>query len=605
MSQSVLLMCKKTIILDYYMNRIILLLSLVLSAMTAHAQLPRWVVPPILDSINVKVDGALFESKSGKETSLWTMDGERLYTTSLRILPFQDGVATVFSPESNTLSGFVDLSGNFTPLGDMIPAYGRTSFEDGYILGFEKEKYIRYDRTGKRTVYDSKTKHPFPFSDGYAPLINIAESGKAKDSFYSYEKADGSEIEYKYIQGDKTKEIELSQIRFLSGVNKDVKGVAVIKDKLYLFSPETELFEPFLWGDEESEKKRHLTLQGSYDQYFLNPPTDSVVITAKYGNNQIATLNFDSALMPVSFDFDGELITFKKPSDSRTVYETSLSTYGNRPYGLSMDGTKVLPEQFEDVGLMYGNRALVRKDGKWGIIEIIPTLGYSVRINKGEDIAFRHRKFETQIRLDLPSVISAKDAKIDIPEKSKCEIDRTSRETKDTESGNFVTYHCTLYIPESLPDTITPIVYEPVKVSYDGISLFDSSLSVNAWHLKHYNVDPIDSETTIEKGVATFTININTQRIAGEGDFSFELLFEAEDVAVEYEKLSETRYKLVVSNLQEGNNNLSILVKEKDCPASVFPFEIFYTKPVPRKKEKEAVLIRKKQPAVPDMLLDV
>ena len=53
----------------------------------------------------------------------------------------------------------------------------------------------------------------------------------------------------------------------------------------------------------------------------------------------------------------------------------------------------------------------------------------------------------------------------------------------------------------------------------------------------------------------------------------------------------------MVSNLLEGNNNLNILVTEKGCPASVFPFEVFYTKPVPKKKKKEEVVVRKKSPA--------
>lgn len=71
---------------------------------------------------------------------------------------------------------------------------------------------------------------------------------------------------------------------------------------------------------------------------------------------------------------------------------------------------------------MYGNKAFVKRNGLWGVIEIIPALNYSLKINKGEDVAFRHQKFETQIRLDLPTIISAKDARIDIPANSGCVI---------------------------------------------------------------------------------------------------------------------------------------------------------------------------------------
>ena len=59
---------------------------------------------------------------------------------------------------------------------------------------------------------------------------------------------------------------------------------------------------------------------------------------------------------------------------------------------------------------------------------------------------------------------------------------------------------------------------------------------------------------------------------------------------LKYEKISETRYKCIVSNLQEGENNLNIFVTEKGCPPSIFPFEITYQK----KRKQEAVVIRKR-----------
>ena len=63
------------------------------------------------------------------------------------------------------------------------------------------------------------------------------------------------------------------------------------------------------------------------------------------------------------------------------------------------------------------------------------------------------------------------------------------------------------------------------------------------------------------------------------------------------DKLSETRRKFTVSNLKEGSNSLNIYVIETGCPASVFPFEIYYSKPVPKKKKKEEVIVRKKDTA--------
>jgi len=565
------------------------------SLFIANAQLPKWMIPPTNDTIYIKVDYCLLQTIENGKSSLWTMDGQMLYSTSNTILPFKDGVATVINAREHTIKGLVDTVGKFTGLPDISIAYDNPYFENGFLIGKDKDSVVFYKKDGTKAKMPYAVK-AYPFHRGFAPYLTYDQIEKKKGPHYAYYKANG-DIRYVITDDGESKSIDPKNIDFLSGIGTNGKGVAVIKNKLYWFVPETESFEPFLCGTEESEKKRHLSLAKDYEEYFLNLPSDSIVIQAKYGKNKMATLKFNNELLPSSFSFDDEdNLIFEVPKEKTVDYSSQISIFGNDPFGLSVNSKQALPAQFKNVGRRYGNKAFVKLNDKWGVVEIIPDLKYSLKINKGEDVAFRHQKFETQIRLDLPVAISAKDARIDIPEKTGCLIDKTSRETKDTESGNYVIYNCVLNIPESLPDTITSITYSPVTVSYDGIRLFEIPLSVKAWHLKYYNVDPIDSETSITNGIASFTININAQKNVGENDYPFEVKIEADDVNVEYEKLSETRYKCMVSNLKEGDNNLNIIVTEKGCPPSVFPFELFYTKPV--RKKKEAIIVRKKTPEV-------
>ena len=562
-----------------------------------YAQLPKWVINPVNDTIFVKVDDCLLQSMADGQSALWSMDGKMLYNTDNTILPFKDDVATVLSKDKTRIVGVVDLTGKFISLPNLPIAYGNPYFEDGFLISEEESGFVYYRKDGSKANFPAVIES-YPFHRGYAPYLTYENMEKMKDPHYGYFKANEQAMSYSIVSNGSTKPVEEKDIDFLSSIGANGKGVAVIKNKLYWFVPETETFEPFLWGNEESLKKRHLNLDGNYEQYFLNLPKDTIEIRAKYGKDQYAMLLFDKELVPARFEFADDVLTFKTPDAEDFKYSTELSPLGNGPFGLNYKAEQAIPEQFEAIGLMYGKRALVKADGKWGIIEILPDISYSLKLNKGEDIAFRHQKFETQIRLDLPAQISAKEARIDIPEETGCLIDKTSRETKDTESGNFVTYDCVLNIPESLPDTITTITYSPIQVSYEGISLFDKPISVKAWHLKYYNVDPIDTETTISDGVASFTININAQKNVGENDYPFDVKIAADSVIVEYEKISETRYKCTVANLKEGENNLNILVTEKGCPASVFHFEITYKKPVPKKKQKEEVIIRKKSSEV-------
>lgn len=578
------------------MKRILVLLGSMVFGISAYAQLARWVIPPSYDSLAVKIDNNLLSTDSAGTTTLWTLDGKSLFSTREQIQPYKEGVATVIKKDGDLIVGFVDVSGKFISLPNIQIAYDNPSFNDGFLIYRDNDGYGYYQKNGIKASFP-RTVVSYPFHQGYAPYLTYAQLEKKKDPHYGYHIANAQPLFYKIYANGEEKDFDPRELSFLSGIAPNGKGVAVIKNKLYWFSTTTGAFEPLLWGDEESEKKRHLILDGDYEQYFLKLPPDGVEIRAKYGKKQIALLNFDKELVPTQFTFDNENVVFEHKISSPIKYATRLSSYGDtNNLGLSMNSKKVLPQQFEAVGLMYGDRAFVKQHGKWGVVEIIPDIAFHLQVNKGEDIAFRHQKFETQIRIDLPAHISAKEARIDIQESIGCTIDKTSRETRDTESGNFVLYNCTLNIPPSLPDTITEITYFPIAVSYDGISMFDMPLKVKAWHLKYYNVDPIDSETTIDNGVASFTININAQRNVGEGDYPFEVKIEADSITVDYEKISETRYKCTIYNLQDGKNNLNIFVTEKGCPSSVFPFEIMYVRPVPKKKTKESVVIRKKSP---------
>ncbi len=580
------------------MKNLFIMLTSVMLCLNAQAQLPKWIIPPVNDTIYVKMDERLLQCDAGGKSSLWTMNGTKLYSTDNTIMPFRDGVATIVKKGAGMITGFVDTTGRFTALPNLPVAFGSPYFENGFLPYLTADGYGFYGKDGMKAYYPQAVK-AFPFHHGYSPYFTFDQMEKKKDPHYAYRKADGKELQYRISTEGGVRTVDPKNIQFLSGIGADGRGVAAIKDKLYWFIPETETFEPFLWGDGDSEKKRHLRLTGDYERYLLNLPADTVLILAKYGKDDRACLKFDKENLPVVFTFHDRELRFKEQAPEPFSYRAELTSYGPGPYGLSRETREMLPAQFEQTGLMYDNKALVKTDGKWGLIEIIPDSEFSLKLNKNEDIAFRHQKFETQIRLDLPPEISAKYARIDIPESTGCVIDKTSRETKDTESGNFVTYDCVLSIPEALPDTITTITYSPVRVSYDGIDLFEVPISVKAWHFKSYNVDPIESETSISNGLASFTININAQRNVGENDYPFEVRIEADSVGVEYEKLSETRYKCLVSNLQEGVNNLNILVTEKGCPSSVFPFEIYYTRPVPKRKQKEEVVVRKKSPRVP------
>lgn len=583
------------------MKKLLLILLGTISAAAGQAQMPVWLIPPTSDTIFVKLDDHLLQSVEGGTSKLWTMDGKLVYSTDNTILQFKNGAATVVDKDNGRIVGFVNPDGDFTSLPRLSVAFDNPFFEDGFLTALDHNEVVYYDLSGSKRVVPY-AERAYPFHNGYAPYLSYIQPEKKKDPYYSYYTVDGDFVNFQMtdIKGD-IKKVEPTQIEFLSGISSTGKGVGVIKGKVYWINPSRRMFEPFLWGNLDSDKKRHLTLVGDYERYLMNLPSDSVEIVVKYGKNQTAVLKFDDELVPVSFTFEDDVVTFPEETVKTTIYPSNISSFSkgsgkNTLYGLAYKDKKVLPDQFSMVGLMIRDNAVVKLDGKWGMLQIIPGLEYSLKINKGDDVPFRHQKFETQVRLDLPPEISAKDARIDIPASTGCLLDKTSREVKDTESGNFVTYNCVLTIPKSLPNEKTRVTYFPVSVTFDGFKEFDDTLSIMAWHYKYYNVDPIDTETSVAEGVATFTVDVNVQKNVSDGDYHFNVYIEADSVSVESEKLSETRYKYFVSNLVEGANTLNIIVEEDGCPPSSFPFEIFYTKPKPKEKKQEEVTVRKKAP---------
>jgi hypothetical protein len=196
-------------------------------------------------------------------------------------------------------------------------------------------------------------------------------------------------------------------------------------------------------------------------------------------------------------------------------------------------------------------------------------------------------------------MISAYNANIQIDPESGCEVDMPSCERKDTEFGNYIQYDCVLNIPDSLPDEMddderNEIIYSS-QVIYDGLKSPIIPLKVKAWHYKYFNIDVIDSETTLHQGTFSFSFIINADRNGSDAVYPTSVTIQTDSLQFELEKITETRYKCKIMELKEGINNVVIQVQEDGCPPVSFPFEVTYTKPTPQTRNEPVVKINKKK----------
>lgn len=574
------------------MKKALISLSLVLSCLSMNAQMTRWIMQPGYDKIYIASGAPLLISDSLDTSSIWSIKGKKIAVTNDVIHPFKEGLSVTTKKNSEEITGFFNSQGKFTSLKNYSVTYDEPFFRDGFLLVQSNNRYCFININGEEERFGYYVKM-YPFNNGFATCFTYEQVDKLKNPYYTYVTADNSPITFSY----NNKVFDKKDVEFLSSVNDEGVGIAIIKHKVYLFDKNARKLEPVFANKTETNLKRQVSVDGELNEYLMDMK-DSIIIRGKGSKTEFVRFNFDKFLRPTKIYYADRTEEYKHKTVKAEKYSSPFSPFkSNEKYGLNYKDETVLPEQFDEIGFCLNDFAVVRIDDKWGMLTFDPNLKYRLIMHNGKDIAFRHKDVATTIKLELPVIISADKCRFDVDEKHGCIIDKISLETKNTENGNYVQYNCNLTIPDSLPDVITEIQY-PVQITYDGLKYPIVPIKTKAWHYKYINVDLDETETTLEQGNVSFTINISADKQPGENDYPFEVEIKTDSLQTELAKISETRYKCKLFALAEGINNVNINILENGCPPSVFPFEITYIKPVKKSRNKpevkEEVKIEKK-----------
>ena len=587
------------------MRKILFLSFLFALGSSAQAQVARWVVHPVYDHIQMAKGAPLLLCDSLDTKVLFDESGNRLAVTSDSICDFREGKAVTMKKGTDFVTGFFDTQGHFTPLGgDYSVTYGYPYFSDGHLLLQQNGQFYFADSKGRPANFGYFVKM-LPFFHGFSACYSYENLEKMKSPFYNYVRVDNGTVDYK-LDG---KFYPLKQVKLVSSINDEGIGIVLLKKKVFLYHTGEMTLERLFADPAETNEKRQVELDDDLEKS-LQKEGEGHLLLAECGKDAVAKIHFDPLFRPVRIEFPNRTINYKTAALKERVLTSDLEALrsSKAQLGLLYKGNVVLPEQFDDVSMRFGNKAVVCSKGKWGILEVVEAPLAKVTMNKGNDIAFRHQKFETSIRLDLPTLISAEDCRFDVAPQTGCQIDKTSYRTRNTESGNFVEYNCVLTIPDSLPDVLTEIVY-PVKVTYDGLEMPQIDLKVKAWHYKYITLNLNDEELVFKGQNAAFSFDLVAEKRQGEGDYPLVLEVKTSGAMMpELEKISETRYTCKTYNLEEGVNDLVVRILENGCPPMEVPLEVIYTKAAPKHKEngemvpatKESVVVRKKGDVVLD-----
>jgi hypothetical protein len=229
---------------------------------------------------------------------------------------------------------------------------------------------------------------------------------------------------------------------------------------------------------------------------------------------------------------------------------------------------------------------------KLGLLRVNADDHFTFRINDNEDIGFRHKHFNTTIRLNMPAYINAEETSIEIDPQSGCNIDKRTKVAKNNSDGSYVQYDCKLVCPQNVGDEAMVVSY-PAYIVYQGLRTPMTVASGKAWHSKYFAVDVNEQEVSLSGSTLSFVVNVVAERLPGEEVYPFIPSLATDNLTFEMEKVTDTRYKCKVFNLKRGRNNIIVRVTEEGCPPADYTFEVDYSPQVEQGK-KNVTMTKKK-----------
>jgi len=557
----------------------------------ANAQVAQWLVPPEYDDIEVLPENNVILAQQGFNRHIWDMNSKCLAKVSDDLYSFSEGYAVSTRPETAYVTAVYDTTGKKTDIKDRVQlGWGYPFFHDGFLLISDGNYFYYMDPEGG--VEPKPYYHAYPFSHGYAACFTFAQLHKMKDPINILLDTDMEPVELGYGG----KRFAANDINFISSVSDEGTGIVVHKEKLYYFDAATAELSPVLpSGDTNIKNQAHVD-DGDIAKILVQIDDSTKMMKGKCGKSRF-NITFDAiTLKPLSITIGEEERSLQKQNNAITAKPTSLKevkdlTTGK--YSLCLGYKEILPPQLDRVERLDGNTALVTMNDKLGLLRVNADDHFSFEINGKEEIGFRHKYFNTTIRLNMPAYINAEETSIEIDPESGCIIDKLTKEAKNNPDGSYVEYKCKLECPYNVSDELRTISY-PVYVVYQGLRTPEMDVMGKAWHYKYFAVDVDEKDVSLSGSTLTFIVNIKAERQPGEAVYPFNPTLTTENLEYSMEKVMDTSYKCIVKDLKPGINNIAVRVEEEGCPPSDYAFEVTYQPPTPQKKHKVTVISKDK-----------
>lgn len=570
------------------MKKMILGLML-LTATGGQAQIPMWAIHPNYDKIKPLNSGNFVVSKNGKQGILNAQEKEILPIRFDKIEFFNGEMGLLYN--NNKLVGYTTDKGRVTDVAAMgFKTVCLDRFSDGYLAVSNASGY--YYLSDKSDTPLGPYTYAYPFSEGYA-WVKVPKNAKhVLDGGYTFDilSADTGQPATLNL-GDYEKE----DIDFVS-TSSNGKCIIVLKKRFYEYNYRTETLTPLSTdGDPENKKTRVTANERPVN---VNFEGDRFSIQTKQGH-----ITFDPLMRLTGITWNGQATqTFDVPQPPVVTMQSAITaaSYEDTPLlGLKYLGKDVLAPQFDEVDRRWDDFALVRQNGRYGVVKIDPHHSCRFILNGNKNIGFEHRTVNTDIKVICPPYMQ-------LPLMTLSSLDRNCTVSIDTRKENTnvetatLSYDCTMEIPEDIGLDQTKKKAR-FAINYDGLKYTPTEIGYNAWYINNYAVE-LDSYQLSGNVLTAKLIVSNTGQNDGMNYFR-DVNIEAEDsVACSFSKVTEEMYSAHLSDFTENTVRFSVDITEDGCPTITYPFSINvkgHTASVAKEKEKDGETTEPKPEAQP------
>lgn len=534
------------------MMKNIVLAALLFMTTSAGAQVPRWVLHPKYDNIEMLGNGFYLVTNNGRTGVMNASEKEVVPLQYDKVSPFNTHYALVY--KDGRFVGYMSDQGRVKefPAGQYQVAE-QPSFYDGYLVVSNINGYF-YLRASDDEVIGPFT-GAMPFTEGYA-VVKVPNNPK---------KVLGGDYTIQVLSAKTGKlerlnlgEYDTDDVDFISGVSNG-KSIIVLKKRFHEYDFSKGTLTPIHIDGNIANKKSRVMANERPVQVMSSE--NGFLVQFKTGQ-----MTFDPLMRLTSIEYVGQ---GKKGVDVPEVTKEekkspiqSKAFPGTDLLGLNYNGKEILSAQFEKVSALWGNEAQVMTGGKYGILSVDPDHSCRFVLNDNMAIGFEHKTATTNIKAVCPPYMKPSLMTLN-SEDENCHINIDTRKENTNVETAVLSYQCSMDIPEEigLDKSSTNTKF---ALNYDGLKLTAKVLPFDTWYVNNYTVQIM--KHNIEGSVLNAEILVNNGAMGGKNFFR-DVQVEAEDsVVCNLTKITEEMYQARFYGWKDGTLRFSVDITEDGCP---------------------------------------